>query len=250
MTYTSGGSVTTNVFATTALGLTQDVHNGARTSLARDPKGVIVAEKTGSGARYNVVTDYQGSVVALISTTGAVAATYKYDPYGGVTASGAAAGDNPFHYLGQYQYGADHILGYRWYFPGWGRFTSRDPTRQEINHYAYAKGDPVNNSDPTGASSIGGNIEACYCLCIGYTGSCGTNHKYGNSISFGFGSPGISGGLVSSSGTPNGKFGVAGVGSCSAGPASFSVSTSGTASGSLGSSLSTPKCSASLSFSF
>ncbi|WP_329060555.1 RHS repeat-associated core domain-containing protein [Amycolatopsis sp. NBC_01480] len=98
--------------------------------------------------RYNLVTDYQGSVIALVSTTGALAATYKYDPYGGSTATGPSAGDNPFHYLGQYQYGVDMLLGYRWYFPGWGRFTTPDPTGQEACHYAYAQDDPISHSDP------------------------------------------------------------------------------------------------------
>ncbi|MGW7533307.1 RHS repeat-associated core domain-containing protein [Amycolatopsis sp. NPDC054798] len=153
--YTTSSGTTTNRFTTTALGMTQAVHNGARTSLTREPKGAIVTEKTGTGARYNVVTDYQGSVVALISTTGTVAATYRYDPYGGTTATGPNAADNPFHYLGHYQYGVDLLLGYRWYFPGWGRFLTPDPTGQETNHYAYAHNDPINNADPTGGLSLG-----------------------------------------------------------------------------------------------
>jgi RHS repeat-associated protein len=82
-----------------------------------------------------------------------LAATYRYDPYGGNTTTGTSAGDNPFHYLGQYQHGADMLLGYRWYFPGWGRFLTPDPTGQETNHYAYAHNDPINNTDPTGAST-------------------------------------------------------------------------------------------------
>jgi len=53
----------------------------------------------------------------------------------------------------QYFYG-NQLLGHRWYFSGWGRFASPDPTRQETNLYAYAAGDPINKSDPTGASPI------------------------------------------------------------------------------------------------
>ncbi|ONI77843.1 hypothetical protein ALI144C_30920 [Actinosynnema sp. ALI-1.44] len=46
-----------------------------------------------------------------------------------------------------------------------GRFTQPDPTGQERNPYNYASGDPINHSDPTGASTsstwgafIGGTI--------------------------------------------------------------------------------------------
>ncbi|MDT8909367.1 RHS repeat-associated core domain-containing protein [Amycolatopsis sp. PS_44_ISF1] len=158
LTYATPTATTTDQFTTTALGVTQAVHNGVRTSVVRDPKGTIVTEQAGT-SRYNLVTDYQGSVVGLVSTTGVLAASYRYDPYGGSTATGASAGDNSFHYLGQYQYNVDTLLGYRWYFPGWGRFTSPDPTGQEANHYAYAKDDPINNSDPTGGFSFGNLVK-------------------------------------------------------------------------------------------
>jgi hypothetical protein len=47
-------------------------------------------------------------------------------------------------------------MGYRYYNPNYGRFTQPDPTRQEANPYAYANGDPINGSDPTGASLLKG----------------------------------------------------------------------------------------------
>jgi RHS repeat-associated protein len=86
---------------------------------------------------------------------GNLAATYTYSPYG--TATGTAAGVNPFHYLGAYQTGGttgNQLFGYRWYDFNWGRFTSTDPTRQEANNYAYAQGDPINRSDPKGDFSF------------------------------------------------------------------------------------------------
>ena len=80
-------------FPTIALGMTQTVHNGTQTSLVRNFKGTIVTERAGIG-RYNPGTDYQGSVVRLVSTTGALAASFKDDPYGGSMATGASVGDN------------------------------------------------------------------------------------------------------------------------------------------------------------
>ncbi len=38
----------------------------------------------------------------------------------------------------------------RYHQPGYGRFTSADPAGSGSNWYAYAGGDPINNSDPTG----------------------------------------------------------------------------------------------------
>ncbi|MBY8852493.1 RHS repeat protein, partial [Saccharothrix sp. MB29] len=71
------------------------------------------------------------------------------------TASGAAAASNPFRYLGAYQLQRGHyLLGYRIYEASYARFFSPDPTGQEPNPYNYAQGDPVNNSDPTGAYSV------------------------------------------------------------------------------------------------
>ncbi|MGW4489866.1 RHS repeat-associated core domain-containing protein [Amycolatopsis sp. NPDC004368] len=197
--HTAGAGTITDQFTTTALGLTQAVHNGARTSITRDPKGTIVTEKA-PASRYNVVTDYQGSVVALVSTTGTLAASYRYDPYGGNTSTGTSAGDNPFHYLGQYQYGSEMLLGYRWYFPGWGRFLTPDPTGQETNHYAYANNDPINNADPTGGSttsSVGAFVGGVIGTAIGAAAVLGCPATAGLSCAV---AAGVVGALTSSAG--------------------------------------------------
>ena len=47
-----------------------------------------------------------------------------------------------------------YLLGYRIYDSAHTRFRSPDPTGQEPNPYNYAQGDPINDSDPTGAYSF------------------------------------------------------------------------------------------------
>ncbi|SEQ52846.1 RHS repeat-associated core domain-containing protein [Lentzea albida] len=146
-----GGVSTTHTFTHTALGTSTVNVDNTRISVARDPDGKLVTEKAGT-TRYNLITDHQGSVLALLDTTGTLAATYTYNPYGGATGTGAAAGTNPFRFVGGYTLkGGLTLFGYRFYNSSWGRFTAPDPTHQERNAYAYGKSDPINNIDPTGA---------------------------------------------------------------------------------------------------
>lgn len=169
-----GSTTSTHVFGHTALGAMWVKENGSTTTYSRDPDGTPVTVRTGSGARYNAITDYQGSVLGLVDTSGNVAAGYTYTPYGKVTATGPAAGANNLRYLGQYQtQRGDLLLGYRYYNPGWGRFTQPDPTGQERNAYAYGGNDPINSSDPTGAISrsqvgaeVGGSLGASLGLAL------------------------------------------------------------------------------------
>jgi RHS repeat-associated protein len=161
----NGGTTTTHQFLATALGVNEVVDNSsAALDVTRDPKGTLVTENQ-NGTRYDVVTDYQGSVIGLVSGTGAVAATYTYSPYGATTATGTAAAGNPFRYDGTYQLqdGLD-LMGYRDYNSAWGRFTQPDPTGKEYNPYGYTQDNPVNKSDVTGAISSDSLIE--------YTKSC------------------------------------------------------------------------------
>ncbi|WET81197.1 RHS repeat-associated core domain-containing protein [Amycolatopsis sp. QT-25] len=154
ITETVNGSSTTHIFGETALGTTQVIDNGARTSYTRDPDGTPITQKTATGALHNLITDYQGSVLGLIDSNGQLAATYTYSPYGTATATGPAADTNHFRWIGTYQLrNGTNLTGYRNYNPTWGRFTQPDPTGQEPNPYNYATGDPINNSDPTGAYS-------------------------------------------------------------------------------------------------
>ncbi|MFD5092036.1 RHS repeat-associated core domain-containing protein [Amycolatopsis thailandensis] len=150
-----GTTTSTHVFGQTALGAMWVKENGSTTTYSRDPRGTVITVRTGTGARHNAITDYQGTILGLVDTSGTVTANYTYTPYGASTSSGTAASANKLRYLGQYQtQRGDLLLGYRNYKPDWGRFTQPDPTRQERNDYNYATCDPINNSDASGALSI------------------------------------------------------------------------------------------------
>ncbi|MFF1608537.1 RHS repeat-associated core domain-containing protein [Amycolatopsis sp. NPDC058278] len=150
-----GSSDVTHVFTRTALGISRTVDNGAATTYAHDVDGTLTGLVDAAGKHHNAITDYQGSVLALVDDTGAVTASYTYTPYGfntGIT--GPAGSANRLRWLGTYQLASsEYLTGYRHYNPAYARFTQPDPTGQENNAYAYGKGDPIDNSDPTGAST-------------------------------------------------------------------------------------------------
>jgi len=112
---------------------------------------------------YAYHTDALGSVVAITSPSGAVVASYAYDPYGGVTQVGgsdaALAERNPLRYRAYYHdtETGHYYLPARYYDPDTMRFLSPDPAPPSagdpltLNRYAYCVGDPVDMSDPSGA---------------------------------------------------------------------------------------------------
>ena len=93
-----------------------------------------------------------GSTLALADTSGAVATSYAYTPYGATTTSGAAS-TNAVQYTGR-ENDANGLYYYRarYYNPTTGRFISEDPLglAAGINIYAYAADDPVDLNDPSG----------------------------------------------------------------------------------------------------
>jgi RHS repeat-associated protein len=111
--------------------------------------------------------DGLGSVCAVTDgTTSNVVDTFKYDPYGNSTASTGSTYE-PIRYAGGYldthQDGNGPPLykfGQRYYDPGIGRWTQRDPLDNPLdlhgwNGYIYAGDDPINLTDPTGITPFG-----------------------------------------------------------------------------------------------
>ncbi len=103
---------------------------------------------------YYYVLERNGSVRAVLNSTGGVAAEYHYTPFGEIENSTNAL--QPLRFMGR-ELDADTSLYYvrnRWYDPVLGRFVSEDPIglRGGINPYTYVGNDPVNLRDPQGLS--------------------------------------------------------------------------------------------------
>ena len=104
-----------------------------------------------SGPRH-LLTDAQGSTLALTDGTGAVQTSYSYEPYGKTTVSGTAS-SNSFEYTGRENDSTGlYFYRARYYNPGLQRFVSEDPIGLAggINTFAYVEGNPVSYADPTG----------------------------------------------------------------------------------------------------
>lgn len=116
---------------------------------------------------FEAAADGLGNTIALSEVgVGGAARTYQYADYGALTGGSDPAGLN----------GADrarwkgalllspgagvelYYMRHRWYEPRTGRFLSEDPIGLEggINVFAYAAGDPVNGSDPSGLMCVQG----------------------------------------------------------------------------------------------
>jgi RHS repeat-associated protein/uncharacterized repeat protein (TIGR01451 family) len=110
-------------------------------------------EVTRGGQRYYPTVDGLGSITGLTDSTGTLVQRNTYDAYGNRSTTGTVL--DPFGFTGKrldpttgwYDYGL------RQYDPGTGRFASPDPLPGP-SRYAYASGDPVNLTDPSGASEL------------------------------------------------------------------------------------------------
>ena len=110
---------------------------------------------------YNyIIKCLQSDVVKILNTSGAVVASYTYDAWGKVTASGSIGQINPIRYRGYY-YDTDtgfYYLQSRYYDPAIKRFISADDTDNlganrdftSLNLYAYCGNNPIMRYDPYG----------------------------------------------------------------------------------------------------
>jgi RHS repeat-associated protein len=152
---TAAGSTT---FDNTQVGLARAVDSSTSTTTyyLRTPAGGVIGQNV-AGTRHYYLTDALGSTIALIDTSGTVANTYSYDPWGVITATTGTV-TNPYRYAGGYYDTTTGLtkFGTRYYDPTLGRWTQRDPSGHEPNAYNYASCSPVNTVDPSGTWSLCG----------------------------------------------------------------------------------------------
>ena len=158
-----------------------------------------------NGTVYYYVTNLQGDVMRIVNASGAVIASYDYDPYGKViSATGTLANVNPLRHRG-YVYDQEtgfYYLQSRYYDPAIGRFLNADSyasTGQGIignNMFAYCNNSPVYQLDPEGeiaistliliGSAIIGAVCAGYTAYKEYQAGYDTVHIIGDSVCAGF----------------------------------------------------------------
>jgi RHS repeat-associated protein len=105
------------------------------------------------------LADALGSTIALVNSSGTVATTYSYDPFGNATTAGSTSA-NPSQYTGRENEGNGlYFYRNRYYSPVLHRFVSEDPlgfAGSGSNFYAYVFDSPTNLVDPFGLES--GNL--------------------------------------------------------------------------------------------
>jgi RHS repeat-associated protein len=116
--------------------------------------GGLPLEQVNTGVTYWYHHDQLGSTRLVTNSSGAIAATYTFDPYGGLAASTNPGGiTNPFGFCAQYQDSESGVyyLRARYYDPATAQFVAADPaTGTTRTPYSYSLNNPLNGQDPTG----------------------------------------------------------------------------------------------------
>jgi RHS repeat-associated protein len=108
-------------------------------------------------------SDHLGSAQLVTNDAGSPVARRIFDPFGGVVDAWTTGEATEQRFAGHRQDPGVGLtfMGARWYDPVTGRFASVDPVVQDAfdpaasHPYAYARNDPVQYVDPTGAFAIG-----------------------------------------------------------------------------------------------
>jgi RHS repeat-associated protein len=108
--------------------------------------------------------DGNGNITCLVSNSQAMAAQYKYDPFGNIISkNGPAANLNTYRFSskqvfpdGAFVRAERYYYGYRWYEPFLQRWLNQDPIgeRGGVNLYDYVVNNPIRYVDPLGTPRI------------------------------------------------------------------------------------------------
>jgi RHS repeat-associated protein len=103
--------------------------------------------------------DGNGNITYLVDSSQAMAATYRYDPFGNTLSSnGTLAATNVYRFSSKeiHVNSGMYIYLYRFYDPSLQRWINRDPLEEDggLNLYTFVDNNPLNQIDPFGYSSI------------------------------------------------------------------------------------------------
>jgi RHS repeat-associated protein len=152
----SGGSAVTEQYVWGASNLLMD--SGNAYIYAGNSSAPIEQVNLASGTITYLSADSLGSVRGTVSGSGALTGTTSYDAWGNPSSAGGLTAATPFGFAGGYTDpdGLIYLVN-RYYDPATGQFTSVDPDiSATLQPYAYAAGDPVDQTDPTGMDPPGG----------------------------------------------------------------------------------------------
>lgn len=151
--------------------------------------------RTDSSGAATFLSDALGSTIGLSNSSGAVATSYTYDPFGNVTASGSSNA-NPYQFTGRENDGTGlYFYRARYYSPTFQRFIGQDPIEfagGSPNLYSYALNNPVSFRDPSGkilpiliAGGLIGVGAAAYSNYGAYESGAITGGQYAEALAFG-----------------------------------------------------------------
>jgi RHS repeat-associated protein len=180
-TITSGSGTTSLVYVGLTDALATSTSGGVTTVHANDLDGTELYEYSVTSGSSDHPTpaylerDDHGDVTWTTDESGAPSGHAAYDPFGGLTSS--SAGFPSTRWQGSW-YEANSGLYYviaRWYSPPLGEFLSDDPLihdttdPQARDPYAYASGDPIDGSDPSGQCTWGPDVNIGCTVAYKYT---------------------------------------------------------------------------------
>jgi RHS repeat-associated protein len=124
------------------------------TSFIYDDQGLPVEQIDSTGTPLYYQHDQLGSTRLLTNGSGAVAGTFRYDPYGNL-ADHTGPSYTPLRWAGQYQDANGlYYLRARYYDPMTAQFLTRDPLAPVTQQpYGYVSGNPLNLTDVLGLCS-------------------------------------------------------------------------------------------------